>query len=278
MMSGFVPAVFCSEPIEEPAIWLAFQAGKLLMFDDEQGDRVVPVLRCFSETGVRFGFKNYLGTWSGQHCFAVWIPESEPLPPHYFLCGLRELALHMPEQMFMLAGRGLQVVEWDRSHQFCSCCGTATVNHDKDRAKLCPACGYIQYPRLAPCVIVLIKRGKQLLLARSPRFPEGVFSTLAGFIEPGETVEDAVHREIFEEVGLRVKNLQYKASQPWPFPHSLMIGFHAEFDGGEIYVDNEEIVEAHWFDAQSLPNIPPKGTISRHLIDIYLNTENERPV
>ena len=173
------------------------------------------------------------------------------------------------ETVFLIAGRALQVVQWDVDHQFCSRCGTETAFHHTDRAKECPSCSYTQYPRISPCVIGLITRGPEILLARYPSFPPGMFSTLAGFVEPGETLEQAFAREVQEEVGLAIKNISYKSSQPWPFPHSLMVGFQAEFAAGDIQVDGVEIQEADWFLVDQLPMVPPEGSIARYLIDQY---------
>ncbi|MFP5440589.1 MAG: NAD(+) diphosphatase, partial [Gammaproteobacteria bacterium] len=166
--------------------------------------------------------------------------------------------------------RARQVLDWAADHRFCSRCGSTAQAHDSDRATVCTACGYTQYPRLAPCVIVLVTRGDEVLLARSPRFPPGVFSTLAGFIEAGENVEEALAREVQEEVGVTIARPRYIGSQSWPFPNSLMLGFHAEWAGGEIAVDGEEIVEAQWFSLDALPLVPPRGSISRQLLDAYV--------
>jgi len=145
-------------------------------------------------------------------------------------------------------------------------------DHASDRARYCQRCEKSFYPRLSPCIIVLVARGEQLLLARGIRHPEGSYSTLAGFIEPGETAEHAVHREVMEAVGVEITNLRYLWSQPWPFPHQLMLGFHADYAGGEIVLDDEEIIDARWWHYRELPNLPPPQTISRRLIDTYIAT------
>jgi NAD+ diphosphatase len=141
--------------------------------------------------------------------------------------------------------------------------------HDKpgERARECPACGYVAYPRVSPAMMVLVTRGREMLLGRSTRFPPGRFSALAGFVEPGETIEDCIRREVREEVGVEVTNPVYFGSQSWSFPHSLMIAFTAEYAGGELVLDPNEIAEAHWFTPENLPNMPPSLSIARKLID-----------
>lgn len=265
----FSPGVTPPGSHQGPAIWFAFQQGQLLMFSDAQGP-MVPQLDDFDETGVPYRSRHFLGEINGQPCFAVEIDDEHSPAEPFFLQDMRRLAMELGEELFMLAGRALQVIQWHRDHQFCGRCGEATEDHPADRAKVCPSCGHSCYPRISPCMIVLVTRGEEVLLGRSPNWPMNMFSTLAGFIEPGETIEQAVHREIYEEVGITVKNLEYRSSQPWPFPHSLMIGFYAEYDGGQIQVDGEEISEANWFHISQLPKIPPVGSISRYLIDTYV--------
>ena len=264
----FVPATFPAEEVKDESIWFAFMGGSLLMFRDEAG-AMVPQLKHFSDLGIAHRDPHYLGQLEGNHCFAVMIEPETEIPETFFLQDLRKLAMEVDPALFMLAGRARQIVDWDFDHRFCSRCGTPTIHHQTDRAKQCPSCGYTQYPRISPCIIVLVTRGYEVLLARSPHFPPGMYSTLAGFVEPGETLEMAVHREVHEEVGINITNLRYLDSQPWPFPHSLMIGFHAEYAGGDIQVDGVEIEQADWWPVNSMPKIPPPGSIARYLIDTY---------
>lgn len=163
-----------------------------------------------------------------------------------------------------------QIGAWMRQHRYCGYCGTPTRVLPGERAMLCPTCDLRQYPRLSPSMIVLITRGDEVLLARSAHFPSGWYSALAGFVEPGETLEDCVHREVFEEVGVRVRHLRYLGSQNWPFPHSLMLGFHAEYDGGDIVPQPQEIEDARWFNIDALPSLPGRMSIARYLIDLYV--------
>ena len=151
-----------------------------------------------------------------------------------------------------------------------------TEDHAADRAKVCPDCGLVHYPRIAPSIIVLITKGDEMLLARNARWPAGMYSTLAGFVEVGESIEQTVHREVAEEVGLRVHNLKYLGSQSWPFPNSLMLGFHAEYASGDIVCNDVEISDARWFAHDQLPNVPPGTAISRWLIDDFIDQVRNR--
>ena len=175
--------------------------------------------------------------------------------------------LRMPEVTLALAARAFQVVEWDRTHRYCGQCGTPTQNKDGERAKQCPACGYVAYPRVSPAMMVLVTRGRELLLARANRFPTAMYSALAGFVEPGETIEDCIHREVHEEVGIDVDDLAYFASQSWAFPHSLMIAYTARYAGGELTPDGAEIADVRWFAVDALPDLPTQVSIARRLID-----------
>ncbi len=171
-----------------------------------------------------------------------------------------------------IAGRANQLLYWHQTHQYCGRCGHVTQDKTDERAKRCPQCKQINYPRLSPAVIVAILKDNQILLARNRRFKLPFYSVLAGFVEPGESLEECVKREIKEEVGITVKNIRYFGSQPWPFPDSLMIAFVAEYAAGEIVVDRLEIMDAGWFSKENLPNIPPSISIARQLIDWFVRS------
>ena len=212
--------------------------------------------------------RHHLGRLRDHDC---WVIEaSGRLPEGYALLDLRAWLGRVEPALFYLAGRAIQIADWHVSHQFCGRCGTAMEDHPQDRAKVCPSCGLINYPRLSPSIIVLVTRGHEMLLARNANWPNGMYSTLAGFVEPGESIEQTVHREVLEEVGVKVRNLRYLGSQSWPFPNSLMLGFHAEYAGGEIVCQEGEIADARWFRHDDLPNVPPGTAISRWLIDAFI--------
>jgi NAD+ diphosphatase len=180
--------------------------------------------------------------------------------------SLRSLVGRIDDNTFNLWGKASQLLYWQKIHRYCGCCGQQTLEDGNEQAKVCPTCSLSYYPRISPCVIVLITRGDEMLLARSARFRKGMFSTLAGFVEPGESVESTLHREITEEVAIRIKNIRYFGSQPWPFPGQLMLGFFAEYDSGEIQIDGVEISDARWYHFRNLPPIPGEGTIAGKMI------------
>ena len=252
-----------------PALWFAFQENNLLVSENSTSV-TIPHLDDFSELGLVTLNQNYLGLLEGSPCYAVEVPEdATPLPGMAFK-GLRQVYDHLDEDLFWIAARAVQIVDWDRTHQFCGRCAVRMEIQPTERAKKCPKCGLLHFPRLAPAIIVLVERGDNLLMARSRHFAPGMYSVLAGFVEPGESLEEAVIREVREEVGLSIKNIQYFGSQSWPFPHSLMIGFTATYAGGEIKIDDEEIETAGWYTADHLPPLPGKISIARKLIDWFI--------
>ena len=207
----------------------------------------------------------FLGLLDGRACWAV---DAEPVggTPLMGLWG------QVDELVWTIAGRAVQLIEWDRTHRYCGRCGMATELASGERAKRCPACGLLAFPRLAPAIITLVERDDgRALLARGKAFPIPMYSCLAGFVEPGETLEQAVHREVGEEVGVVLSDVRYWGSQPWPFPHSLMIGFNARWAGGDIVLDEREIVDAQWYAPDDLPPIPPGLSIARRLIDDWVS-------
>jgi NAD+ diphosphatase len=213
----------------------------------------------------------YLGTLSGEQCFALPFSGGKAaLPAHLGLVGLRKLWTLLDEALFSLAGRANQLCHHYSTHRFCGRCGARSVREPSDRSVKCPSCALSVWPRISPAIITLVRRGDEALLASSGRFPVPFFSTLAGFSEPGESLEETLVREVREEVGVEVADVRYFGSQPWPFPNSLMIGFTAQWKAGEIAVDGEEIKEAHFFRATELPMIPPRLSIARRLIDAWV--------
>lgn len=207
--------------------------------------------------------RHYLGRLQDHDVWTLTLPE---VPAGWRRVPLRAAMMQFDAPLLALAGRAAQVLEWDRTHRHCGVCGTPTELQAGERARVCPACGHAAYPRISPAMMALVWRPGELLLARAPHFAPGMYSALAGFVEPGESLEDCVRREVAEEVGVRVKNLRYFGSQSWPFPHSLMVAFTAEWDGGEIVPQPEEIEHAAWYPLDALPGIPPRFSIAGHLI------------
>ncbi|MFJ4143122.1 NAD(+) diphosphatase [Pseudomonas sp. NPDC089734] len=191
--------------------------------------------------------------------------------------GLRQFMLQGDFAVYRMLGYAAQIGTWAREHRFCGACGRPTVQIPGERAMYCEHDDLRFYPRISPSMIVLITRGDEILLARSPRFVTGVYSTLAGFAEPGESAEDCVRREVMEEVQVRIRNIRYVGSQCWPFPHSMMLGFHAEYESGDIVPQADEIEDARWFRIDDLPPLPANRSIARYLIELYLARRSGAP-
>ena len=279
----FVSTVHAPASLRTPAYWFLFCGSRLLVHVDEEGAAQIPFAVSPADMGITavpqgpLVRRQYLGFFDRErliHVYSGELLEDYEAPEGMALEGLRRLYGRLPEALFWMAGRAIQIVNWDRTHQFCSRCGAPTRTEDHERAKRCPECHFTTYPRLAPAIIVLVEKhaddANYMLLARNNRFPPGLYSVLAGFVEPGETLEACVRREVHEEVGIDVKNIRYFGSQPWPFPHSLMIAFTAEYAGGELALEEEEITEAGWFTVDDMPQVPPPLSISRQLIDWFV--------
>jgi NAD+ diphosphatase len=269
---SFEPAFQLPSAVSADALWFVYRQDRLLLKRSNSSGHI-PDTRDLKTTNLSPTRKQYLGALDGRECYAAELPDIDPDLDGFDLVGLRETFGHLDEELIWIAGRANQLVDWNRNHRYCGQCGNPTKDRTAERAKICPSCGLVNYPRLSPAVIVAVIRNDELLLATNKRFKSGFFSVLAGFVEPGETLEECVAREIQEEVGICVKNIRYFGSQPWPFPNSLMVGFLADYDSGEIHVNRSEIVEAGWFRAHNLPSIPPRITIARHLIDWFVHQQ-----
>lgn len=262
-----------NNPPENPrdSILLVFQEGKLVT------DMRSPEACLLPETHVREdGWiilrEQFVGFWHGRPCYAVEMDGAIELDPMRYQAGsLYQILGRVDEQVFAMAGRASQLLDWERDHQFCGRCGQPMEVDRAERAMRCRPCRAVHYPKIAPCIIVLVTRGEELLLARNANFPEGLYSTLAGFIEPGETAEETLVREVREEVGVEVGNLRYFTSQSWPFPSQLMLGFFAEHSAGDIVCDEIEIADAQWFHYRELPQVPPPSSVAGALIRHHVN-------
>ncbi len=280
--AGFEHRVTCESPVEgrQAGHWFVFRGDQLLV---EMG----PLERPSDDLRVRARpawarlplHKNhnwlrstasrtlYLGRLAGKDLWAAELPAGAEPPAGMSWEGLRTLFTVLEDGHFALAGRALQLIDWDRTHQHCGRCGAPTETKREERVRVCPACKLSAYPRVAPAVMALVRRGRELLLARSPHFPPGMYSALAGFVEPGESLEQCLAREVAEEVGVQISNTRYFASQSWPFPHSLMIAFVCDWVSGELRPQASEIEAANWFNVLQLPKLPSKISIARRLID-----------
>ena len=262
--AAFIPGV-SPDSVTSQAHWFAFHEGRMLVA--VEGDAYA-LPRCAhpSELGLETARTQYLGLLHGVPALSAEISAAHT-PPGMVWQALRTLLGRFDELHVALASRAAQIVEWDRTHQFCGRCGTPTVVRSDERARTCSSCKLTVYPRICPAIMVLITNGREILLARKPSFATNRFSALAGFVEAGESLEQTVARESFEEVGVQVKNIRYFGSQSWPFPNTLMIAFTAEYAGGDVRPDGVEIEEARWFAPGALPDVPDGISISRWLIN-----------
>jgi NAD+ diphosphatase len=267
---NYVPAVTNENSGRIPSYWFIFSGNRMLVQQIDEAIKI-PVAFTPDELHVSPIRTQYLGLLNDQPCYSVELEPAVQAPGHMVFRDLRALYGALEDSLFLLAGRAFQIVAWDQSHQFCGRCGERTRDIEGERAKICPKCGLINYPRISPAVIIAVIKEDRILLAHAKAFPSNRYSIIAGFVEPGETLEECVARELMEEVSISVQNIRFFGSQPWPFPNSLMIGFTADYAGGEICVDGKEITEAGWFGADDLPGLPPPMSIAREIIDWYIS-------
>jgi NAD+ diphosphatase len=230
--------------MRDPAHNLVFRGDELLV---HATDFSLPDAAACAALGVKLDAAHAVGLWQERYYRTAWVEKGAMAAPGYEFRKLRSLFDTLDIALMAIAGRGYQIAEWARTHRYCGACATAMQAADNEHCMKCPECGMAAYPRISPAMMVLVKKGDAILLAKHTQSPTGRHSALAGFLEPGESVEDAVHREVFEEVGLKIRDLKYFGSQSWPFPHSLMIAFTAEYESGEITIDPVEIAEARWY-------------------------------
>lgn len=263
-------------PIQSHACyWFVFSGSRLLVEKERKTLPIAPPLSLKAQL--------YMGIWNNKDLFVGEVEEvnlaatEQEDTSEFVWVHLRDLHTILDDAEYSLAGRALQMIQWNRSHTFCGRCANTTTSLQDEHCRKCETCGQLAYPKLSLAMIALVKRGDEILLARSPTFPQPFYSPLAGFIEPGETLEQCVEREVFEEVGVRVKNISYFGSQPWPLSQSLMVGFLCEWQEGEISIDPTEIAHAAWFNRSNLPLLPPPYSLGRILVDAYVagNTGRE---
>lgn len=278
---SFVPSVdWQIDASEHPqAFVITLVQGQLISVNADT--LVLPRLADISALVEDFSAALFLGYWQETPVFVLSLNVDHQgvlgQQNSLYLLKLRSQIGLIPADLFQVCSTAMQVHHWYVTHRFCSQCGNPTCDAATERAKECLHCGAIYYPRISPCVIGLVRRGNDCLLAHNVKFKEPRFSTIAGFIEPGETAEQAFAREVEEEVGVEITNIRYVMSQAWPFPSQLMLGFFADWKAGEIKVDGIEIDEAGWFCADKLPLLPPKGTISEALISEFLRQLEPSP-
>ena len=250
-----------SPPTVDDAYWFIFSGNQLLVGIDQKS---LPITQtCQLQRTL------YMGIWKGKHVFTGEAQIGAALQEEWVWSPMRPLHATFEAAEYALAGRAMQLIHWDRSNQYCGFCGNLTIPREQERCRECKNCGNLAFPKQSMAVLALVRKENKILLARGHQFPEPFFSALAGFVDPGETLEQCVMREVFEEVGIKVKNVQYFGSQPWPLSQSFMIAFSCDWQEGDIQIDPVEIAEAAWFDCNNLPLLPPVFSLSRYLIDAF---------
>ena len=265
----YQPAITSGQEVYGPGYWFVFCSNRLLVRTDDNS-LSIPLISDPEKLNLSLISTEYLGTLEGRPCYSAETAPDTEAPQGTTFQDLRSLYGAVDEDIYLLAGRALQIVAWDQTHQYCGRCGHKTIDLKDERARKCPACGFMSFPRLSPAVITAVLKDNQILLTRYASFRGHMHTIIAGFVEPGETLEECLRREVMEEAGIKVKNIKYFSSQPWPFPNSLMIGFTAEYESGEIIVDGKEIAEAGWYDAAHIPEVPGKLSIAREIIDWFI--------
>ncbi|WP_136805774.1 NAD(+) diphosphatase [Desulfosediminicola flagellatus] len=259
-------------PDNQPCFWFLLHKDSIYLF--ENGEQLhVPHFLEPPIAANTIAYTRCIGTFGKSACMVLELNTSPDT--HLVPVSLRESHAHIGSDFWTIAGRASQILRWKNDHKHCGRCGTEMEEEHSELIRKCPQCGFFTYPRISPAVIMSVIKDDAILLGRSPRFPNGMFSVLAGFVEAGETLEEAVAREVKEEVDIDICDIQYIGSQPWPFPHSLMVAFTARYAGGEIQVDGREIEDANWFTPADLPRLPTKISIARKLIDLWLE-EHDR--
>jgi NAD+ diphosphatase len=266
---SFIAAYRSSSVVNDEALVYLVKKGAIAVTTVDGTVRIPSASDC-ELTKDMSGTLQFIGQLSQASCYTTGLEDSFPLPAGFEMLPLRKLSGILADDQFQGALYAAHIVHWTQTTKFCGGCGQPTQLSTKERAKECAACGLICYPRLSPAVITAVIKDDRILLGHSNRFQQKLYSVIAGFVEPGETLEACVAREVKEETGIAIEDIRYFSSQPWPFPDSLMIGFTARYASGEIQVDGDEITDAAWFAADELPTIPDKISIARRLIDWFV--------
>lgn len=254
---------------------LLFSGNQLLL--EKCGDRYqIPSLDVWPAWASDIQHHNEIGTYSGHNCYAAEISTPINAIENYVWMPLKAAIESIDKEWFGIAARGYQTINWDKNHRYCGRCSQETIKALNSLERHCKQCKLSFFPKISPSIIVMIKKRNQILLARKSQFAPGIYALIAGFVEPGESLEDALHREVKEEVGISVKNIRYFGSQPWPFPNALMVAFVADYAGGEIKLADGELEAADWYDADHIPGLPASlVSISRQLVDSFLREQKQ---
>lgn len=262
-------------PPEENAYWFMFRNEKILTKTDENITKPL-LIRTQDIPQLDTRKALHVGELNHINCYAIFDQTERGIEiPDTEWVSVRWDYGKFDDEMFRIYGRARHLLLWADNNQFCGRCGNPMALKADERCFLCPSCGFASYPRISPAVIVSIEKDGKLLLAKGTRFQIEMYSVLAGFVEPGESLEECIRREIKEEVGIEIKNIKYFKSQPWPFPDSLMIAFTAEYASGELSIDHNEIMNADWYCPEEFPPIPRKFSVARMLIDHFVEQKPE---
>lgn len=250
--------------------WFIFHENQLVLHKIQ--DKLVPVKASHDFSAPAYYLD--ISTENLPNVYCAELSNDYPeLPANFELVSLRQSLNILDPTWYGMAVRAYTVLQWDKNHRYCGRCGHATEHKSKTFERICTSCKLPVYPRISPSMIVRIRRGDKILMARSPHFAPGTYGLIAGFVEAGESLEETIHREVMEEVGLKIKNIEYFSSQPWPFPDSLMIGFTADYESGEIKIDNVEIEDANWYRKDEIPGWPRSSvSISQKLVEDFVKS------
>lgn len=272
----FIKSVICPAIASSKAYFFVFSGNDILVKEESEHRVSIPLVEETSVIKTKLSNTCFLGTVQEIPCYCAHI-ISQDLPGNYKLINLRSLYGKINSEFQHIAGYARQIHDWNMNFRFCGRCGAQTKKEKNEHARLCYNCSLTSYPRISPAIITAVVKGDEILLAKGVNFPnKKMFSVLAGFVEPGENLEDCVKREVFEEAGIKVTNIQYFNSQPWPFPDSLMIGFTACYKSGDLSINTDEILEAGWFKRDALPVVPGKPSLARELIDWFVSTHSQK--
>jgi NAD+ diphosphatase len=266
----FLPAKNGDPPEDRRGTWLLVQENALLVHETGGEHRWrLPQAPLPEELARRLDPVVHLGTYRGAPCWAAAVPAGTEVPAGFQRESLMPAQTRLTDDALSLGGLALQAIHWELTSLYCPRCGAGTSRMQGESGKRCPRCNYEHYPHLHPAVIVLVRDGDRVLLTRKSFWPKGRYGLVAGFVDVGESLEGAAEREVREEVGVEIRDLRYAASQYWPFPSQLMVGFTAAYSGGEVTVNRHELEDARWFSVHDLPDLPPRLSIARFLLDHF---------
>ena len=263
----------------KPEYWFIFQNGKLLILKNEIIHKVIDhIIPTTLPDNINSQLERSLiiTETTNYIVFSAELSSLSKVPQSMIALPFRKALEMLSEEWYALAVKSFGILMWDKNHRFCGRCGNETIKDSKLFERHCGFCSLVFYPRISPSIIVRIRKDNEILMARGPHFTPGTYGLIAGFIEVGETIEEAVHREVLEEVGIKIKNLHYFGSQAWPFPDSLMVAFTADYESGELMIDYDEIEDAGWYGIHNLPG-KPSATISiaNKLLNDFISSQTQ---